>query len=198
MNHFYPGMGATSSMYGKSWRKHFEGQFHDWPQWQGEQSIRDIAERIIEVHEIESGDTVIGASLGGIVACEIANLVSLERIILIGAACKREEINKLLSILHPLIDLTPIAFIQMSCGKLPSDLTRMFAQSDPLFIRNMCKAIFAWSGLESEVPLLRIHGIKDLVIPFPEQSAHSINGGHLIVMTHPLECIEVLRPVVSS
>jgi surfactin synthase thioesterase subunit len=86
MNHFYPGMGATSSMYAELWRKEFEGQFHDWPKWRDERSLTDIAVRIIEEHRIEAGDTLIGTSLGGIVACEVANLLDLERIVLIGSA----------------------------------------------------------------------------------------------------------------
>jgi pimeloyl-ACP methyl ester carboxylesterase len=198
MNHFYPGMGATSSMYGELWRKEFEGQFHDWPKWRDERSLTDIAVIIIEEHRIEAGDTLIGTSLGGIVACEVANLLDLERIVLIGSAQRKEEINGILSILHPLIDLAPIAFIQMSSGKLPSDLAGMFSHSDPSFIRNMSKAIFSWNGLQSEVPVLRIHGTKDLVIPHPHETDHDIDGGHLIVMTHPLECIRPIREIQSQ
>ena len=193
MNHFYPGMGATSSMYGDLWKKELEGQFHDWPKWQGERALTDIAKRIIEEHRIESGDTVIGTSLGGILACEIANQVDLKRIVLIGSAQRKEEINSILSALHPLIDLTPIAFIQMSSGKLPSDLTDMFSHSDPEFIRNMSKAIFSWDGLKSDVPVLRIHGKKDLVISLPKDADHTVDGGHLIVMTHPHECIKPIK-----
>jgi hypothetical protein len=193
MNHFYPGMGATSSMFGELWRKEFDGQFHDWPEWRGETSITDIAKRIIEEHKIESGDTVIGTSLGGIVACEIANLIDLERVVLIGSAKSKEEINRILSTLHPLIDLAPIPFIQMSSGKLPNDLAEMFSHSDPAFIRNMSKAIFAWEGFDSEVPVLRIHGTKDLVIPNTKETNHEIDGGQLIAMTHRLECIEAIK-----
>jgi pimeloyl-ACP methyl ester carboxylesterase len=198
MNHFYPGMGATSSMYGEPWRKEFDGHFHDWPEWRGETSITEIAKRIIEEHEIESGDTVIGTSLGGIVACEIANLIDLERVVLIGSAKRKEEINRILSILHPFIDLAPIRFIQMSSGKLPNDLAEMFSHCDPAFIRNMSKAIFTWEGFCSEVPALRIHGAKDLVIPNSKETNHKIDGGHLIVMTHPLECIEAIKRRRSS
>lgn len=193
MNHFYPGMGATSAMYGELWKTEFEGQFHNWPKWQGERTLQDIAERIIQEHRIEPGDTVIGTSLGGILACEIANQVNLKRIVLIGSAQRKEEINSILSALHPLIDLAPIAFIQMSSGKLPSDLTDMFSHSDPEFIRNMSKAIFSWDGLKSNVPVLRIHGEKDLVIPPPKGTNHMIHGGHLIAMTHPLECIQLIK-----
>ena len=127
MNHFYPGMGATSSMYGDLWKKEFEGQFHNWPTWQGERTLQDIAERIIKEHKIESGDTVIGTSLGGILACEIANQIDLKRIVLIGSAQSKEEINSILS------------------------------------------------------------------APHPKDANHTIDGGHLIVMTHPLECIQPIK-----
>ena len=147
MNHFYPGMGATAAMYGQPWREACTGHFHDWPKWQGERSLQNIATRIIQEHQIESGDTVIGTSLGGILACEIANHIDLNGIVLIGSAIKKDEINPILSALHPLIDLAPIPFIQMSSGKLPTDLTQMFSSSDPDFIRNMSKAIFSLEGL---------------------------------------------------
>ena len=185
-------------MYGESWRKELDGQFHDWPEWQGEQTVTDVAKRIIEEHKVESGDTVVGTSLGGIIACEIANIIELDRIILIGSARRKEEVNRILSILHPLIDLAPIAFIQMSSGKLPSDLKEMFTHSDPAFIRNMSKAIFRWEGLQSDVPVLRIHGTNDLVIPNTKETDHEIDGGHLIVMTHPLECIEAIQTEIKT
>jgi pimeloyl-ACP methyl ester carboxylesterase len=193
MNHFYPGMGATASMYGTQWREELQGQFHDWPEWGGERTLSDFAKRLIEEHHIEVGDTVVGTSLGGMIACEIANQIELERIVLIGSARSNNEINKVLSILHPLIDLTPVAFIQMSSGKLPSDLTQMFHQSDPAFIRNMSKAIFSWNGLVCDVDVLRIHGEKDVVIPCPEEVEQVVDGGHLIVMTHPIECIQCIK-----
>jgi len=180
-------------MYSKPWRDAFEGRYHDWPKWNKERSITDIANKIIEEHQIKNGDTLIGTSLGGIVACEVANLLDLEQIILIGSALSKEEINGVLSVLHPLIDLAPLSFIQMSSGKLPSDLAGMFRSSDPSFIRNMSKAIFCWKGLYNETSILRIHGTKDLVIPKPSSVDHTIEGGHLIVMTHPLKCIQYIK-----
>ena len=192
-------MGATAAMYGQPWKEACTGHFHNWPKWQGERTLQDIAKRIIQDHKIESGDTVIGTSLGGILACEIANQIDLKRIVLIGSAQRKEEINSILSALHPLIDLAPIAFIQMSSGKLPSDLTEMFSHSDPEFIRNMSKAIFNWDGLNSDVPVLRIHGRKDLVIPHPNKGAdHTVDGGHLIVMTNALECIKLIKRELSA
>lgn len=190
MKHFYPGMGATSGMYHGPWRELEGSVFHDWPKSKGESSISGLAKRLIYEHRIQKGDTVVGTSLGGIVGCEIANQIELEKLVLIGSAVSKEEINRLLKLLHPLIDLAPLPFIQFSAGSLPSDLCTMFSEGDPEFIRNMCKAVFQWNGLQAEVELLRIHGKGDRVIPLPDGISSPIAGGHLIVMTHALECID--------
>ena len=193
MNHFLPGMGATSAMYGEVWRQAFEGCYHDWPRWRGEEAIKAMARRMISEGGIVEGDTVIGTSLGGIVACEIANLVELDQVVLIGSARRKGEVSQVLAALHPLIDVTPVSWAQFSSGKVPGALAEMFAESDPDFIREMSKAIFRWDGLVNEVPVFRIHGARDLVIPKPEDANCILDGGHLIAMTHAAECVEALK-----
>ncbi|MCH6258615.1 hypothetical protein MLD52_18790 [Puniceicoccaceae bacterium K14] len=193
MIHVYPGMGATSEMYSGDWRMIPNTVFHDWPRWNGESTISSLASRLIDEHGIKIGDEVIGSSLGGIVACEIANLVTLKKLTLIGSAVSKDEISRLLSILHPLIDVVPINLARLSAEKLPHELSGMFSESEPEFIRSMTKAIFSWGGLKSDVPLLRIHGNRDLVIPLPMDVDDPIKGGHLVAMTHAKDCIEKIR-----
>ena len=187
--HLYPGMGAKGSMYPEPWRKLDYVQIHDWPRWQGESSIAEIARRLIDEHEIIAGDRVIGTSLGAVVGCEVANMIELEELVLVGGAICPSEINSLLKLLHPLVDVTPIHWLQFSSGKIPHELSAMFSDSDPDFMRHMCKAIFSWEGLRSEVPLTRIHGRKDCVISPPEDVDVLIDGGHLIAMTHADEVL---------
>jgi len=193
MIHLYPGMGANASMFGPLWRSNVQGEFHNWPEWSGEDSIAEIAAVIIKRDRIRPGDTIIGTSLGGIVACEIANQMKLERLILIGSAKNKSEINGILKALHPLLKLTPLTFLKMSASKIPGDLTQMFSQTDPKFLREMTKAVFNWQGLREDVPTTRIHGKKDLVIPPPEKVDSLLDGGHLIVMTHAKECIDAIQ-----
>ena len=193
MIHFYPGMGATAAMYGLLWRKEISGVFHDWPVWRGEMTISELAERIVIENGIKDGDVLVGSSLGGIVACEIARIQRIELVVLVGSAVSKEEISRILEIIHPLVDYSPIGFIKACSGKLPSDLAKMFSESDPQFIRSMSKAMFKWKGAHPSTNLLRIHGSRDLVIPPPDKVDLLIPGGHLIAMTHPKECIQKLK-----
>jgi len=177
-----------------AWQRLPNARFLDWPVHRNEKSITEIAARVISDAGIEDGDTVIGSSLGGIVGCEIANAVFLKNLILISGAKNKTEISGLLALLHPLARLAPFEFIQISAGKIPSELTQMFSHSQASFIRAMCDAIFNWSGLdENRIKPLRIHGTHDRVIPLPAQVDLALDGGHLIAMTHPEDCVQFIR-----
>lgn len=188
-------MGATNAMYSGPWRKLPNAIFHDWPHNFVGTSIEDLAQELIRIHKIEKGDIIIGSSLGGMVACEIANQIDLGHLVLVGSARHPKEISNLLNLLSPIVDFTPLQFIQFAASSIPNELSLMFAQTEPDFIRRMCKAIFHWRGLTSNVALTRIHGSHDLVIPTPFDSDCTIEGGgHLIAMSKAKECVENIRP----
>lgn len=194
MTYALPGMGADSRMYSGAWRSLPECQFVDWLEYRGEATIGAVANRLVSELGIKEGDYLIGTSLGGIVACEIANLLPLKGLALIASASTSKEINSLLRALHPLASLTPIEFIQQAAGKIPNELTQMFRDGQPQFIRAMCRAIFEWNGLDARrITPLRIHGRHDRVIPNPQGIQHYVDSGHLIVMTHPQECVGLIR-----
>jgi pimeloyl-ACP methyl ester carboxylesterase len=181
-------------MYSGAWHNLPDCRFVDWLDYRGETTIEAVANRLIEGLGIKKGDYLIGTSLGGIVACEIANLLPLEGLALVASAKTKREISSVLQVLHPLASLTPFDFIQQVAGKIPSDLTQMFQDGHPQFIRAMCHAIFEWGGLnERRIMPLRIHGRHDRLIPQPEDVQHYVEGGHLIVMTHAQECIDFIR-----
>lgn len=126
-------------------------------------------------------------------ACEIAQRRALRGLVLIGSALSKEDVNGLLRVLVPLIDLAPLAFIQQAAGKIPNEVTQMFSQAQAPFIRAMCRAIAEWRGAEvGATPVYRIHGRQDRVIPLPANVDLVLEGGHLIAMTHAEECCEFM------
>jgi len=198
MIYFLPGMGATSEMYPEPWHSLPGSVFLDWPEKFTGTSITDLAEQLIEEHQITSKDTVIGTSLGGIVACEIANLIGLRQLVLISSAIHPSEVSPVLRVLHPLIKIFPLTLARWVCKRIPHILPRMFAASDPAFIRRMCFAIFSWSGHQSPTPVFRIHGRRDFIIPPPSQTDTLLSSGHLLPMSYPEACIENLPPDIRN
>ncbi len=191
MIHALPGMGADHRMFPPPWTSIPDFVTHDWVHYSGEQSLSEIAHSVCDSCQINDGDVLIGASLGGMVAAEISKIRKISRLYLVGSALRKEEISTLLTLLHPLAQIAPVDWLRFSAGKVPTVLAQMFSSAEPLFIRAMCAAIFKWDGLtQSPTKVLRLHGKHDLVIPPPKIADLLINGGHLISMTHAPECVE--------
>lgn len=199
MIHALPGMGADARMYPAPWESLPEFTVHDWPAHKGETTLAAVAARVCEEFCIRDGDTLIGSSLAGMVACEVSRLRSLRRLLLIGSATDPREINVLLRLLRPLAGMTPVGSLRVSASAIPSELAQMFHQADADFLRAMCKALLAWSGVDPlSCPLVRIHGRHDLVIPPPVKVDLLLDGGHLIAMTHARECVDFIRAKVGA
>ncbi|MES2307305.1 MAG: YqiA/YcfP family alpha/beta fold hydrolase, partial [Verrucomicrobiota bacterium] len=91
-----PGMGADHRMYSGPWERLPNAIFINWPPYRGEISIEAMAQRVMNEYRIEKQSVIIGSSLGGIVACEIAKHCECQKLILIGSAKNPREIHSFL------------------------------------------------------------------------------------------------------
>lgn len=194
-----PGMGADQRMFPEPWNKLPGFVAVDWSAAAGARTLIEVAHCVVDVHRINDGDIVLGTSLGGIVGAEIARLRSLSRLILIGSAIDRSEVNPLLTILAGLVDYTPVELLKCSAAGVPAEVCQMFSHTNADFIRAMCREISAWRGYSAgPEKLYRIHGRHDYVIPVPATVDHNIDGGHLIATTHAAECAAVVRRLCAG
>ena len=199
MRYLLPGMGATSAMYGGPWRSLCDSHAIDWPEYRGEKSVGEVAERIIDKYGIRSGDIAVGSSLGGIVALEIHRRVPLRHVILIGSAIAKDEINALLLALTPLAMVAPMEMMQYIAGNGFNEVSAMFAKADAEFMWAMCMGIGKWRGYDGSLKAVsRIHGDRDAVIKCPDNAHVIAGGGHLIAMTHAEECVEIMRDLLGA
>jgi len=197
--HALPGMGADKRMFPAPWTNLPDFVAHDWGCYSGETTLAEMAASMCTACDIRDGDVLIGASLGGMVACEIAKIRDICTLYLIGSAAHKEEVSKLLRLLHPLAQIAPLDWLMITAGKMPREVTQMFADAEPEFIRSMCSAIFNWEGLGgAAVDVVRIHGRHDLVIPAPSFTHLLLDGGHLLSMTHAEACTEFVRARING
>ena len=167
---------------------------HDWLPHAGERSLSEVASRMCDAAGIRDGDTLVGCSLGGMVACEITKIREIPRLYLVASATRKEEVSALLATFHPLAHALPIDWLRFPAGKFSNECAQMFADSEASFIRAMCAAVFEWEGLGvSETKVYRIHGKHDLVIPPPPIVDLLLDGGHVISITHARDCVEFIR-----
>jgi hypothetical protein len=182
-------MGADRRMYPSPWSDLPDFVAHDWVRHAGETSLPAVARAMAEACDIRDGDTLIGSSLGGMVAGEITKIRRIPTLFLLGSAVHPEEVSRLLAAVHPLAQVAPLDWIRVSAGKIPTEFAQMFTGIEASFVRAMCAGIFAWQGLgETRTRVFRLHGRFDLVIPPPRQPDLLLNGGHLISITHAQAC----------
>jgi hypothetical protein len=65
MKYLIPGLGANSNIYTGPLRHLKDSRFVEWPQWDGEITIADLAVKTPRHYRINENDTLIGISMGG-------------------------------------------------------------------------------------------------------------------------------------
>ena len=200
-----PGLGADGRMYGPAYDDLADEVLRvEWPAYEGERTLDDVAERLLAEHPLADVDLLVGSSLGGMVASEIVARTEVPRLALLGSAVHPREVNRVLATLAKLRDHAPLDLLQRMCGveALASRVSILdqFADADPAFVRAMVGAIFEWEGREQvRGTRARLHGTWDLVILAPKEGAELLpRAGHLISMTHEAEVLAFLRGVMAG
>lgn len=197
MIYLFPGMGATSKMYQGAWSEIRPSAFVEWPSYQGEKSLKALAVRLVAQYGIQDNDILIGSSMGGMVALEISKIVHVSKVLLVGSAINPSEVSPYLRFISPFIDIAPIKIIQKLASRFDNIVLRMFASSEAVFVREMCKAIGAWSGYKGDLTnVIRIHGERDKIIRCPRDCYRIKNGGHLIALTHSRACVDIVSGLI--
>ncbi len=190
-----PGTGADGRMFPADWDR-LPGEVIrvEWSACAGAATVPEAAERLIARYAIDAADTLVGVSLGGMVACEIARRRPVAALWLVGSATHPNQIARALRRIHPLIRAVPLRHIGRLVARSPYLAHRMFADADSQFIRAMILAIFRWEGAPHPLtprPQI-IHGRSDRVIPLRSGADHILPGGHMFMMDEAADCVDII------
>ncbi len=183
-----PGMGADARMYEALAAKlDWPVVCANWPAWSGERTIAQVARRITVEQGVTENDVLVGSSLGGMVALEIAQQVRPRAVVLLGSALKANEVPLVLRVLARFSRIVPWG----PAGKIAAGgdalLLRMFHDADPRFIRAMSAYLPHWPGYRGDdLLIVRFHGRRDRLIKCPKGDCHVFeDAGHMLAMSHP-------------
>ena len=188
-------MGTSSKMYSGRWHELEDCVFLDWPPYNNEKTISELADRLINKYEINTNDSVIGSSLGGVVGLEILKKSGLQKAYLIGSLINPDEANIILKkIVFPFVNIPVVKISQWTSALLKDELRQIYANFSAEFIVNMSKAILRWEGFNGDLTkVVRIHGKKDPFISCPNDCELIEKGGHMIAISHADECVDFIR-----
>ncbi len=182
----------------------------DWIRPEKNESLSNYSLRLAKDIDAAEKFSLIGLSMGGMIAIEIAKHFKPVSTILISSVPSAEHLPKyyLVAAFMHLHQLIPISFIQkisvlkrLFSTETAEDkimLKNMIRKSDPYFIRWAMNAVLTWENKELPQQLFQIHGGKDAILPRRyTKPTHIINsGGHLMIMNKAKEINAILNELL--
>lgn len=185
----------------------------DWIEPHVSDTLSTYAQKLIHQYHITPNSVVIGDSLGGMIAVEIAKQVKLNKVILISSIKTKREapryfkffkavpiyrlvkgnmVQKLGSMIRPV-------FGHMSANDLWL-FKDMLAKSSPKFMEWAMRAVLQWDNETIPDNLYHINGDKDLVFNYKKiHGATIVKGGtHIMIFDKAKQINKILKGILKK
>lgn len=208
--YFIPGLGADRRVFSLLDLSYCEPVFLDWIKPVKKESLAQYALRFRE--EIpEQHPLVVGISMGGMMATEMAKKDPQLRAIIISSNKTSQEFPSYLRIGRyvPVYKWMPENFARhvmrissrfMGGHKKNEQLLldEIIRDTDHQFVNWAIGAILRWHNVEVPSNLIHIHGTADRVLPYKKVSAHhTIDGGtHVMTIDQPEAVSNMLKMLI--
>lgn len=185
----------------------------DWIEPNQNDTLDTYAQKLIHQYNIYPNSIIIGNSLGGMVAVEIAILLSVKKVILISSIKTINEAPWYFSLFRslPVYKLIPgklftsLGFmIKPLFGQMNGEdawlFNDMLKSTSPVFVKWAMKAILHWKNEIVPPNLYHITGNKDLVFSYKRiHGATIVNGGtHIMIFDRAKEINKLLKRILKK
>jgi pimeloyl-ACP methyl ester carboxylesterase len=206
--YFLSGIAADSRLF-----KHiilpegFEAVYLDWIPPIKNENIESYSKRLASSIDTNEKFILIGLSLGGIIASEIAKDYPPVITIILGSVPTADQLPFYYKFLGKLNinRIIPGEFYKWAANlkhrfsKTKTEdkevILKMIKDADPNFIYWGLNAVLKWKNGKTPSSLIHVHGTKDEVFPLSfTRPTHIIkNGSHLLAISHPNEVNLIIR-----
>lgn len=204
------GLGADERVFQLLDFSDFAPVFIKWIIPEENESIENYANRLLA--QIDTPNPLIlGLSFGGMMATEIAKLMTVEKIILISSAKTNREIPFYYQLsgflgIHKLIPTKVLKssnvftnwFFGANSTFEKQLLKEILHDTNPVFLKWAIHQIVDWKNIVSSENTYHIHGTADRILPINGVSCDVKikGGGHLMTLTKPEEINEILKKIL--
>jgi len=211
--YFISGLGADQRAFYKiKLPRGYQSVYLDWIRPLANEGFEDYEKRFSQSISRDEEFVLVGLSFGGMLASELAKIVSPKKLIIISSLSSYKELPWYFKLagklgIHKIISpsLYKRATVMnrfMGAGnkEMKSIVYSYVNNIDPAFIRWSLNVIVHWSHTERLSDLVHIHGSNDHLLPYRYVKADYMikNGGHLMVMNKADEVNSILQEVLRS
>lgn len=200
----FTGLGADARLVEPQRRAIADLHIVEWVAHRSSETLRDYAARMADAAGVRDGDIIGGASMGGMVALEVAALAKVRGVLLIGSCRSPAALSGQANNAARLGRVTPDLLLENLRRFAPWAIRQLGARRDEdratlLEMANTCDmrflkwagdAIVHWPGRETlDVPVRHIHGTRDRIISPRHVHADALvaGAGHVPSLTHASE-----------
>ena len=185
----------------------------DWIEPDASDTLTTYSQKLIHEYHITSGSIVIGTSLGGMIAIEIAKQVALNKVILISSIKTIHEAPwyfkafRTLPLYKPMSGqvLKKMGFLMRPIfGKFTADdlwvFEDMLKKSSSKFIKWAIGAVLGWTNETVPPNVYHLIGNKDMVFSYKQiKDATVIKGGtHIMVFDKAKQINKILKGILKK
>jgi len=209
-----PGMGADTRIY-----NHIDLKESDdvtcinWIEPHESDTLTSYAQKLVFQYHIQPNSIVIGNSLGGMLAIEIAKFMPVKKVILISSIRTVDEAPWYFSLFRalPFYKLIPgklmtkLGFmIRPVFGKMKEDdlwlFKDMLKNTSPAFLKWSMGAVLHWDNKVVPPNVYQMSGDKDRVFPYKKlKAAEIVKGGtHIMIFDKAKQVNKILKRILSA
>lgn len=209
-----PGLGADHRMFGRLDPGAHSVHFLDWPRMPPGSTLRDLARAMAGKVDASRPHALIGVSMGGMVAQELAALTGPVKVVIISSWKGPEEMPLPIRVMrgtHPERSLNKamlkriLPFARWQMGVETPEEVALFDQLIAVHgidqLKVQINACITWNGPSMPVKhLVHIHGDKDRLMPASlVKGARIVPGGtHFMVFSKAREVGELVRSALDG
>ncbi|GAC1551030.1 MAG: hypothetical protein NVS3B13_04910 [Mucilaginibacter sp.] len=208
-----PGLGADTRVYNNIDLHDHEVICVDWIEPNKTDTLSTYAQKLIHQYHITPKSVVIGNSLGGMIAVEIAKIIPLARVILISSIKTTDEEPRYFTFYRS------VPFYKILPGKLFTSMgfmlkpllgkmnegdawlfSDMLKNSSPKFLKWGMRAALAWDNKIIPPNLYHITGDDDRIFPVKRiKNATIVKGGsHSMIFNKAKEINKLLKTILKK
>ncbi|MDX1936198.1 MAG: alpha/beta hydrolase [Flavihumibacter sp.] len=189
----------------------YNAVYLDWLKPGHKEALTAYAQRMAAGINTTQPFVLLGLSMGGMIATEIAKLYPPQQLILLSSIPHHTQLPfyfKWAGKLH-LQKIVPLSFVKAAAktkrlftNEKNEDkqlIRQLIAETDNYFLRWAMSAIVNWKGGIPSAGYVHIHGDRDEILPHRfVQPTHTVKrGSHLMVLTRPRAINEILSTVLA-
>ena len=206
--YFISGLGADSRVFRHiQLPEGFEAVYLDWLKPQPNESLQHYAFRLAERIDTNEPFAIVGLSMGGMMAVEIARHYNPVTTILISSVSCSHHLPGYYRMggkirLHKLLPISLLKSASIVKRLFTTEtnedkilLRQLIRDTDPAFVRWALDAIVHWQCEQFTGPYIHIHGAGDWILPIRyTKPTHTISRcGHMMVLTKAKEINNILH-----